>query len=186
MTNAIPEPLVRAVLAYCRDSKGNALHVLSSVLRPFAAPTADVDTIATNALASAVLSPTSMFNAPSAISPHAPVPHTKKDYWVKVISSIDMSDLSAWGVKGRFILPSDTFDLPDDTLLLVATKFKRNTRISLVSTKGYLCKSDIEYPKPCTSFLKVSGSIITFFDNPTGYEWDGVFGYLKKQNVRAY
>lgn len=81
-------------------------------------------------------------------SPHSPVKRKAKlPYWIKVVTSYDEKTKNGYGLKGKFIYPQDTSNLPTGTILVMQiTDFKTKDRV--VYTLQTSASSSINMPLP--------------------------------------
>lgn len=196
----IPAPLVKAVAEYCRADKDNSLSVLTEVLRVNAHPDARPAVMAVTAYDAAIrgreLLNTPIMTKPlgylipkgttsTAVSPHAPVAKGSRPYWVKVVTSVDDSDRTAYGVKGRFINCEDVEKLPENTLVMVMTKHKTKRLVYVLRSK-HGKPTNIPFPAHSPNPpLVVSGSVLLKGTDPGERWWEGTFNSLIKRGVKS-
>ena len=195
----IPEPLVQAVAKYCAGDTDSAFFVISAVLKANAHPKADPLDIADKAIKAAqaralcftaialgkgfkAVTPIAGVTPPTkSVSPHAPVAKGKKDYWVKVVTSVYRSEPNAWGIKGRFINPEATATFPEDTPVMgVTNKWKNKSAYLMRSKHG----KPTNIPFPPTSPhapLCVSGSVIVKVTSPSTGWWLSIMDTLVRK-----
>lgn len=76
-----------------------------------------------------------VMQAPTQVSPHAPVAKGKRPYWIKVVTSYDPNVPNGYGVKGKFVNPDQLHHEQDDAIVVVQTKDKNAKLLSLFRVK---------------------------------------------------
>lgn len=179
----IPEPLLCAMVEYCRDNVDNTIALVSRVLRVNAAPKASAVDIAIAAY-DAARHPKG-FSAPVIRSPHAPIAKAPRNYWVRIVSSVDTTTGSAYGIKGKFINPEDAEILPENTVIVAMTKHGKSRNLYLMRSK-HGKPTNLPFPSASPDKpLVISASVVSKYSNPSPAQWAGIFDQLDKMKART-